>query len=62
MRLAKFIDVYDKPLYVNPDLVTVVREHGEGSTTTISFSDEHSVTVKMGVGEVASALFNAGKP
>jgi hypothetical protein len=47
----------DKPVYVNPDLVTLVRDHGEG-TTTISFNELHSVTVKMGIGGVASTLFN----
>jgi hypothetical protein len=59
VTLARFTDVDDKPLYVNPDRVTVVREHGEGSTTTISFSEQHTVTVKMKVGEVAAALFSA---
>jgi hypothetical protein len=57
VRLARFTDVDDKPVYVNPDLVTLVREHGEGATT-ISFNELHSVTVKMGIGGVASTLFN----
>jgi hypothetical protein len=60
VTLARFTDLDDKPVYVNPALVTLVREREEGMTT-ISFSEQHSVRVKMGIGEVASALFNAGK-
>ena len=47
----------DRPVYVNPDLASLVWDHEEG-TTTISFSEQHSVRVRMGIGGVASTLFN----
>jgi hypothetical protein len=60
VRLAKFTDSYGAEVYVNPDLVTFVRQYSEGATE-ICFASEHSVTIKMRVGAVASALSNAGK-
>ena len=61
MRLARFTDSYNAEVYVNPDLVTFIRQFSN-DMTTINFSEEHTVTVKMQVAAVASALFNAGKP
>ena len=61
MRLARFTDSYNAEVYVNPELVTFIR-HFANDMTTINFAEEHTVTVKMEVGAVASALLNAGKP
>jgi hypothetical protein len=61
VRLARFTDSYNAEVYVNPDLVTFIRQFSN-DMTTINFNADHTVTVKMEVGEVASALFNAGKP
>jgi hypothetical protein len=61
VKLAKFTDSYNAEVYVNPDLVTFIRQFSN-DMTTINFGEEHTVTVKMQVGAVASALFNAGKP
>jgi len=54
-------DSTDAEVYVNPDRVTFVRQYTD-ELTTINFSEEHTVTVKMQAGAVASALFSAGKP
>ena len=61
VTLAKFTDSYNAEVYVNPDLVTFIRQFSN-DMTTINFAEEHTVTVKMQVAAVASALFNAGKP
>jgi hypothetical protein len=61
VRLARFTDSYNAEVYVNPDLVTFIRQ-SSNDVTTINFGEEHTVTVKMQVGAVASALFSAGKP
>jgi hypothetical protein len=61
LRLARFTDSYNAEVYVNPDLVTFIRQ-SSNDVTTINFGEEHTVTVKMQVGAVASALFSAGKP
>ena len=61
LRLAKFTDSYNAEVYVNPDLVTFIRQ-SSNDVTTINFGEEHTVTVKMQAGAVASALFSAGKP
>lgn len=64
MKLAQFMDAYGKEIYVNPDRVTFIRESGDresGESTTINFSEEHTVSVKMKVGAVASTLLNAEK-
>jgi competence transcription factor ComK len=57
----RFTDSYNAEVYVNPDLVTFIRQ-SSNDVTTINFGEEHTVTVNMQVGAVASALFNAGKP
>jgi hypothetical protein len=59
--LAKFTDAYKAEVYVNPERVTFIRQ-SSGDTTTINFGEEHSVTVKMPVGTVASALLSAATP
>jgi hypothetical protein len=59
--LARFTDSYSAEVYVNPDLVTFIRQTSN-DMTTINFGEEHTVTVKMQVAAVASALFSAGKP
>ena len=46
MRLAKFLDSYNAEVYVNPDLVTFIRQFSN-EMTTINFAEEHTVTVKM---------------
>jgi len=61
VRLARFTDSYNAEVYVNPDLVTFIRQ-SSNDVTTINFGEEHTVTVKMQVGAVASALFSAEKP
>jgi hypothetical protein len=61
VRLTRFTDAYNAEVYVNPDLVTFVRQYSE-ETTEINFASERSVTVKMQVGAVASALLSAEKP
>jgi hypothetical protein len=61
LRLARFTDSYNAEVYVNPDLVTFIRQ-SSNDVTTINFGEEHTVTVKMQVGAVASALFSAEKP
>ena len=61
LRLARFTDSYNAEVYVNPDLVTFIRQFSN-DMTTINFAEEHTVTVKMQVAAVASALFSAGKP
>jgi len=61
VKLVMFTDVNDVELYVNPTLVTFIREASDRGFTIINFSDDHSVTVKGAVGDVASKLFNAGK-
>jgi hypothetical protein len=61
VKLVMFTDVNDVELYVNPNLVTFIREASDRGFTIINFSDDHSVTVKGAVGDVASKLFNAGK-
>jgi len=61
VRLARFTDSYNAEVYVNPDLVTFIRQFSN-DMTTINFGEEHTVTVKMQIAAVASALFNAGKP
>jgi hypothetical protein len=61
VRLARFMDSYNAEVYVNPDLVTFIRQFSN-EMTTINFGEEHTVTVKMQVGAVALALFDAGKP
>jgi len=60
VRLARFKDSYDVEVYINPDLVTFVRPYSPDATT-INFSHNHEITVKMPVGAVVSALANAGK-
>lgn len=61
MTLVKFTDIYKVDVYINPDLVTFMRESATHQTV-INFGDSHSVTVEMKIESVASALFNAGKP
>lgn len=61
VRLARFKDSYDVEVYINPDLVTFVRPYSP-EATTINFSHNHDITVKMSVGAVVSALVSAGKP
>jgi hypothetical protein len=61
VRLVRFTDSYNAEVYVNPDLVTFIRQFSN-DTTTVNFGEEHTVTVKMQVGEVASALVDPGKP
>ena len=61
MILAKFTDAYKAEVYINPDRVTFIRQSAT-DTTTINFGEEHSVTVKMPVETVASALLSAAKP
>jgi len=61
VRLARFLDSYNAEVYVNPDRVTFIRQFSN-EMTTINFAEEHTVTVKMQVEAVASALFEAGKP
>lgn len=61
MRLARFTDSYNAEVYVNPDLVTFLRQFSN-EMTTINFGEEHTVTVKMQVGAVASTLLNTAKP
>src|ERR1700740_2004351 len=49
VRLARFTDSYNAEVYVNPDLVTFIRQ-SSNDVTTINFGEEHTVTVKMQVG------------
>jgi uncharacterized protein YlzI (FlbEa/FlbD family) len=59
VKLVRFEDEYGMEYYVNADLVTHIRAIGE-STVIYFGSDKHTVTVKMSVSEVASALANSG--
>ena len=61
MILAKFTDAYKADVYVDPERVTFIQQ-SSSDTTTINFGEEHSVTVKMPVGAVASALPGAAEP
>lgn len=61
MKFAKLTDPSGKEVYVNPDLVTFVREASDKGITIVNFSQDHSATVRGTAAEIASMLFNAGK-
>jgi hypothetical protein len=61
VRLVRFTDSYNVEVYVNPDRVTFIRQSSP-DTTTINFDEEHTITLKMQVGAVASDLLNVGQP
>jgi hypothetical protein len=61
VRLVRFTDSYNAEVYVNADRVTFIRQSATDATT-INFGEEHTITVKMLVGAVASELLNAEKP
>lgn len=56
MKLVKFYDEYNVPVYINPELIIHVRPNYGGINTKFDFAGEKNITVKGKIEDIVRQL------